>query len=164
MLSSMGVQDAETALGQARMWDSTQQLAALGEQIQQQKTAIASQQQQYEAQQVQSGKLLSSVQAVQQQQAQQRAAVTVVAHAPADMHPDQLIHILSENGGISWCSFHGARVAFAPRDSSGRASEGCSSEAAAAGGSSATREAGSSAAAGGGAAAAVGSKQGMAVF
>jgi hypothetical protein len=52
MLSSLGVQDADTALGQARMWDSTQQLAALGEQMQQQKTAIASLQQQHEAQQV----------------------------------------------------------------------------------------------------------------
>jgi chromosome segregation ATPase len=100
-LSAMGVQDVASARGQARMWDSTEAVAGLQEQLRQTRAELAAVEQKYEAQQVTSGQLHSAVQALQQQLDKQGGTVTVVAHAPADMHPDQLIDCLSRCGGIA---------------------------------------------------------------
>jgi hypothetical protein len=48
-LSAMGVQDVASARGQARMWDSTEAVAGLQEQLQQQRAASAALEQKYEA-------------------------------------------------------------------------------------------------------------------
>jgi chromosome segregation ATPase len=101
LLAALGVRDAESARGQARMWDSTQTVACLQEQLQQQRAASAALEKKYEAQQVISGQLHSAVQALKQQLDKQGGAVTVVAHAPANMHPDQLVEHLAGCGGIA---------------------------------------------------------------
>lgn len=151
-LSAMGVQDAASARGQARMWDSTQPVAALQEQLRQTRAELATLTQQYEAQQVTSGQLHSAVQALQQQRDKQGGTVTVVAHAPSDMHPDQLVEHLARCGGISTRSFLSARLVYEPRSSS--SSEAAGGRQGQAGGQAGAAESSRAAASGSGGAAA----------
>jgi regulator of replication initiation timing len=149
VLSALGAVNADTARGQARMWDSTQELDAMRGRCEQLTARVAELQQKYEAQQVTSGQLHSAVTALQQQLAKQDSKGAVaIAHAPADMHPDQLLNILAQCGNLSSSSFVSIRLMFQPRDNGdGSASRGSDRAAEGAGGAAAGAGAGSSAAA-----------------
>jgi hypothetical protein len=173
LLAAMGVQDAESARGQARMWDSTAQMASLQEQLRRTEAEVAAFSQKYEAQQATNGQLHAAVQALQQQLGKQGSGVIVVAHADADMHPDELVQHLACHGGMSTSSFTSARLIYAPRNSSSEAPRGGQAQAAdgeagpagsgrAAAGGGGGAAAGSSAAAGSGRAAA--SRRPLGVF